>query len=226
MREVLARRDEGRLREEGGVVVSPAAVGRVGQTRDLGELVAPDALLARPDRPVPPAQIQRRELLPAAGHMLVFLRPEAQPEAVDAVVRARAVKAQQPAVGVHAQAVFPVKIAVGKAQRVPLRAEKAQREALREPVADREVAAVHLNVLASPAQKQGRTKRAVIDQQSAVQLQPERAGRGIGDGNHVFLRSIIHYTSPPASPAPPRARAARARSTGSSAGTRRPAAAG
>ena len=153
--------DEGGLGEEGGVVGASAAVSGVGQAGDLGELVAAHALLPRPDGVVSPPQIQGGKLFAAAGDVFVSLRAEAQPEAVDARVVTASRQAQQAVRFGDTERVFSTEIRVGKAQALPLRAQKAQGQAGVLAVPDGEVAAVHPDLLTAKAQEERRGLGAV-----------------------------------------------------------------
>ncbi|KAI3490449.1 hypothetical protein L1887_45281 [Cichorium endivia] len=79
---VLLGAHEGRLREEGPVVVAARVLFAVGLPGDVGLLIAAHALLAGPQRERLAAQIEIRELLAAAVDMIFRLRRQPQPDAV------------------------------------------------------------------------------------------------------------------------------------------------
>ena len=107
MRQIQPRGEQRRLGEEGGVVIAAAPVQRVGEAGDFGELVAAHPLFARPDRPEPPAQVERGKLLASADDVLLFFGVQAQPEAVPARVPAFAFDLQAGVTFREAQAVLP-----------------------------------------------------------------------------------------------------------------------
>ena len=162
---VLLGAHEGRLREEGPVVVAARVLFAVGLPGDVGLLIAAHALLAGPQRERLAAQIEIRELLAAAVNMIVWLRRQPQPDAVMAGGVIFQLQLQT-AFRIHAhQQRRAYRIAAGKADRparVLLRDGRVRQGNLFvELVFDAEVAAKHLDIRLACANPQARGIRGV-----------------------------------------------------------------
>ena len=121
MRPIQAGGHEGRLREKRRVIIPTAPVARVGKAGYLGQLIAADALLARPYREEPPAHIQRRKLFAAAGDVLALLGAKTQPDAVYARIAALSAQAEHAVLARDAHGQRPLHIRMRECQRVAVR---------------------------------------------------------------------------------------------------------
>ena len=147
---VLLGAHEGRLWEEGPVVIAACVLFAVGLPGHVGLLVTAHALFAGPQRERLAAQIEIRELLAAAVNVIFWLSCQPQPDAV---------MAGGIVFKLHLQAAFAIhahqqrradRIATGKADR-PARALLRdgcvrQRDLFVQFVLDAEIAAKHLNI--------------------------------------------------------------------------------
>ena len=162
---VLLGAHEGRLREEGPVVIAARVLFAVGLPGDVGLLIAAHALLAGPQRKRLAAQIEIRELLAAAVNMIVRLSCQPQPDAVMAGGVIFQLQLQT-AFSIYAhQQCRAHRVAAGKADcpaRALLRNGRVRQGNLFvELVFDAEVAAKHLDIRLTCADPQARGIRRV-----------------------------------------------------------------